>query len=296
MARSPYGSMGSSIGNPGGFTGRTPGPAGYAPAAYPTVAPVPTYAAPVPTSAIQPVQNMGYNQLAVAADKERQAMAAREAARQSQVMAGYQQQLENSRRLGEQGYSRLQSDYAPLVADAAATRARNMGRIDQYGQSMRADLDAKARQAMAAAQQSAIQRGLGNTTIRDSLMRGQAFDNARQQMSLEDQLLQNRIATDSQLSGVYQGALQNRAQGLNQQWNQNIGVENQIQGNRLGYLGSIQENMDGFNTVANLYTQKLQMENQNQQAQLEREARNPQMYGQYGSGVRLGMPRRRSGI
>jgi len=239
---------------------------------------------------------MGYNQLAVAADKERQAMAAREAARQNQVLSGYQQQIDNSRLMGTQGYDRLAGDYAQVTADAAATRARNMGRIDQYGQSMRADLDAKARQAMAAAQQSAIQRGLGNTTIRDSLMRGQAFDNTRQQMSLEDQLLQNRIATDSQLSGVYQGALQNRAQGLNQQWNQNMGNENQLMSQRLGYLGGIQENMDGFNTVANLYTQKLQMENQNQQAQLEREARNPQMYGQYGSGVRLGMPRRRSGI
>ncbi len=296
MAKSPYGSMGGSIGNPGGFTGRTPAKAGYAPAAYPTVQPVPTYTAPVPTSSIQPVRNMGYDQLAVAADKERQAMMARDAARQAQVMAGYQQQLENSRRLGEQGYGRLQADYAPLLADAAATRERNMGRIDQYGNSMRQDLDIKSRQALAAAQQSAIQRGLGNTTIRDSLMRGQAFDNTRQQLALEDQLLQNRIATDSNLSGVYQGALQNRAQGLNQQWNQNIGVENQIQGNRLGYLGSIQENMDGFNNVANLYTQKFQMENQNQQNQLNREAQNPQMYGQYGSGVRLGMPRRRSGI
>lgn len=288
MATSPYGSMGGSVGNPNNWQARRPAQATYQP--------VPTYTAPVPMSSIQPTQNMGYSQLAVAADKERQAMMARDAARQNQVMSGYQQQIADSRMMGQRGYDTLAADYGQMTADAAATRERNMGRIDQYGNSMRQDLDIKARQALAAAQQSAIQRGLGNTTIRDSLMRGQNFDNTRQQLALEDQLLQNRIATDSQLSGVYQGALQNRAQGLNQQWNQNIGVENQIQGNRLGYLGSIQENMDGFNNVANLYTQKFQMENQNQQNQLNREAQNPQLYGQYGSGVRLGMPRRRSGI
>lgn len=286
MVTNYYGSMGGSVGNPNNWQARRPGSAGYT-----QLPATPTYTSAVPTSAIQPTQNMGYNQLAVAADKERQAMAAREAARQNQVLSGYQQQIDNSRLMGTQGYDRLAGDYAQVTADAAATRARNMGRIDQYGQSMRADLDAKARQAMAAAQQSAIQRGLGNTTIRDSLMRGQAFDNARQQMSLEDQLLQNRIATDSQLSGVYQSALGNRAQALGAQWNQNMANENQIYGNRLGYLGSIQENMDGFNTVANLYTQKLQMENQNQQNQLNRELQNPALYRPQ-QNVRLGMPRR----
>lgn len=156
-----------------------------------------------------------------------------------------------------------------------------MGRIDQYGNSMRKDLDIKAQQNMAAANQSAIQRGLGNTTILNSLQRGAAFDNTRQQLSLEDQLLQNRIATDSSLSNAYQSVLQNRAQGLNSQANQNIGNDNQLAQNRLGYIGGIQENMDGFNTVANLYSQGLQMQNQNEQARLEREARNPQLQGRW---------------
>lgn len=168
---------------------------------------------------------------------------------------------------GDQGYSTLQGNYDAVAADAAATRDRNLARVDQYGNSMRQDLNVQNKQNLAKASQSAIMRGLGNTTIQDSLVRGQNFDNTRQSFALEDQLLQNRISTDSSLSGAYQGALQNRAQGLASQWNQNT----------------------------NLYTQQLQMENANQQAPYARyasspQAQNPSIYGPY-QGARLGMPR-----
>lgn len=240
------------------------------------LAPLPTYTAPVQSSAIAPGANT-YLTLAAAADQERRLSMQRTADRQNAVLGGYQQQIANSRLLGDQGYNQLAANYDQLTADAAATRARNMGRIDQYGQSMRQDLDIKNRQALAMANQSAIQRGLGNTTIRDSLVRGQNFDNTRQQMSLEDQLLQNRISTDSQLSGVYQGALQNRAQALNTQFNQNLANENQLTSQRLGYLGGLQDDTQGFQNVANLYSQQLQMDNANRQAELELSYRNAPM-------------------
>lgn len=275
---SNYGGMFSGVGagvaNPYGWTARRPA---------------------VPVSAIGSAQTQavgGYAGLAAAADTERIAQAQRAAERQAATMAGYEQQIASSAQRGDQGYQQLASNYDQIAADAAATRARNMERIDQYGNSMRQDLDIKNKQALAAAAQSAIKRGLGNTTIQDSLVRGQNFDNTRQRLSLEDQLLQNRIATDSQLSGAYQGVMQNRANSLNSQWNQNIQNDNQLAGQKLGYLGSIQENMDGFNSVANLYTQLWQMENANQQALLDRIARNPEQYQAPRTGVRLGMPRR----
>lgn len=149
---------------------------------------------------------------------------------------------------GDQGYQTLQGNYGTIAADALATRDRNMARIDQYGNSARQDLDIAGKQALAKASQSAIMRGLGNTTIQDSLVRGQNFDNGRQKLALEDQLLQNKISTDSSLSNAYQGVLQNQAQGLASQWNTNT----------------------------NLYTQQLQMENANQQAALARQANAPQ--------------------
>lgn len=175
-----------------------------------------------------------YAGLAAQADAERLAQQQRATARQQQVIGGYDH----------------------LQADALATRDRNMARVDQYGASARQDLDIKNRQAMAAARQSAIQRGLGNTTIYDSLQRGQQFDNTRQHLALEDQLLQNRISTDSNLSAAYQ----------------------QMGDRRLGYIGGIQEDMSAFNSVANLYSQGLQMQNSNQQAALDR-AKNTVGYG-----------------
>jgi len=241
---------------------------------------LPGYTPTAPVSAITPVgysRKTGvtgvadYTGLAQAADKERQMIAQRAAERQGAVIGGYDQQIANNRLLGNQAYQTLQANYDPIAADAVATRERNMGRIDQYGNSMRSDLDIKAQQMMAAAQQSAIQRGLGNTTITNSLQRGAAFDNNRQKLALEDQLLQNRIATDSSLSGAYQNVLQNRAQALGSQFNQNISNENQLTGQRLGYIGGIQENMDGFNSVANLYSQQFQQ----QQREKELMAENP---------------------
>jgi hypothetical protein len=219
----------------------------------------------------------GYNfvALAQAAEQERQQQAQRATQRQETTIGGYDEQIAKSQMLGTQGYQALATNYDAVAADAAATRDRNMGRIDQYGASMRQDLDIKSKQAMAAATQSAIKRGLGGTTIYDSLQRGQQFDNTRQKLSLEDQLLQNKISTDSSLSSAYQSVLQNRAQGLASQWNQNISNDNQLAGQKLNYIGNIQENMDGFNSVANLYSQQLQMENANQQAALNRQANAP---------------------
>lgn len=215
-----------------------------------------------------------YAALAKAADQERQMAMKRAADRQNAVIGGYDTQMANSQTMGNRAYQDLMANYDQVTADAAATRARNMGRVDAYGNSMRQDLDIQNQQRLAAARQSAIQRGLGNTTIQDSLVRGQNFDNTRQQLALEDQLLQNRIATDSQLSGVYQAALQNRAQGLNNQANQNIANSNNLADRKLGYIGSIQDDLSSFDRISGLYDQLWQMQNANEQARLDREARN----------------------
>ena len=193
--------------------------------------------------------------LGAAAEQERRAAAQRNADRAAIIEAGYQQQIGNSRELADQGYQRLNTDYAGVTADAQATRDRNLARVDQYGNSLRSDLDIKNRQALAAASQSAIQRGLGNTTIQDSLVRGQNYDNTRQMMSLEDQLLQNRISTDSNLSKNYQDTLQARAQGLANQWNQNTANENDLTGKRLQFLENIQDEGPSFTDVGNYYLQ-----------------------------------------
>ena len=217
----------------------------------------------------------GYAGLAAAAQADRDAVRGRAVARESTVTSGYDKQIEASRLAGQQGYDRLDANYAGITADALATRERNMARVDQYGASMRSDLDIKNKQALSAASQSAIKRGLGSMTIQDSLVRGQNFDNTRQVMSLEDQLLQNRISTDSNLSKNYQDTLQSRATGLASQWNQNISNGNQLASNKLGYIGSIVE-PDNYRDISNIYLQGLQQDNANRQAQLERDNANQQ--------------------
>jgi hypothetical protein len=192
------------------------------------------------------LMQQSWQNLAQDAENERRSLYARAADRQNAVIGGYNQQIADSRAASAQGYGQLEADYGALTADALATRQRNMDRINQYGNSMRQDLDIANQQRLAKARQSAIQRGLGNTTIQDSLVRGQNFDNTRQQLTLEDQLLQNRIATDSQLSGAYQGALQTRAQGLNTQRNINVDRDNALAQSQLGYIGGIQDDMQGF--------------------------------------------------
>ena len=103
------------------------------------------YRTPVQTTAIQqPVSRYGsptigqsYNALATAADKERLAQAQRATGRQNAVIGGYEQQMANSQLMGQQAYNQLSTDYGLVTADAAATRDRNMARVDQYGNSMR---------------------------------------------------------------------------------------------------------------------------------------------------------------
>lgn len=233
---------------------------------------LPQYRPTAPNSVMGTIPQGGYNfnTLAQAADLERIAQQQRATDRQNSVIAGYDQQIQNSRAMGDEGYQRLAADYDAMTADARDTRARNMERIDKFGNSMRSDLNIKAQQQMAAASQNAIKRGLGNTTIANSLQRGAAFDNTRQQLALEDQLLQNRIATDSNLSAAYQNTLNTRATGLNQQWNQNMNNENSLTSQRLGYIGGIQEDLEGVGLVSNLYGQGIAMENDNTQKGLDR--------------------------
>ncbi len=250
---------------------------------------VPAYYSPAQT--IAPIgANPSYVSLANAAQAERANMAQRAADRQNAVLGGYQQMIGNARTLGDQAYNTLQGNYDALAADAKATRERNLARVDAYGNSMRQDLNVASQQAIAKARQSAIQRGLGNTTIQDSLVRGQQFDNQRQQLALEDQLLQNRISTDSNLSGAYQAALGNRAQALNNQANQNISTENQLGNARLGYLGNIQDDTQGFDRVSGLYQNLWQAQDSAYQAEQDRLSRLPG-YGQPQTNIVLGRPR-----
>lgn len=147
----------------------------------------------------QPLQSfsaINAAQLAEQARQERLFGQAENRNRGNTILAGYDQNLANNRGISDQ------------------MMALNSG----YGDSMRQQLSDDYTARLAASNQSAIRRGLGNTTIRDSLNRGvtSAYDLAR--MQLGDQLTQRNI-----------GLLQ-----------EGIGRENQGAGQRLGFLTGIQ--------------------------------------------------------
>lgn len=112
------------------------------------------------------------------------------------ILAGYDQSIANNRAMSDQ------------------MLAMNQG----YGASMVQQLQNDYTQRLAQSNQAAMKRGLGNTTIRDSLNRGvtSAYDLAR--MQLGDQLTQRDIGLVSD----------------------GLGRENQGSAQRLGFLSSIQ--------------------------------------------------------
>lgn len=129
------------------------------------------------------------------------------AARGTAILAGMDQRIANNRG----------------AADAS------QGYADAYGDSQRRDLSDLYRQNLARSRQSAMQRGLGNTTIQSNLDRGVNADYARSNMQLEDSLLQNRL-----------GIL-----------NQNRQYENQLTGDRLGFLAGIENPYPTYADVSN---------------------------------------------
>lgn len=186
-------------------------------------------------------------QLGDLAAQERQATAQRNIALRDSMLGGFDQRIANSRTLADQNNSL----YGDISRIALETRDRNMGRIDQYGDSLRQELEQNRQRQLAAGTRSAISRGLANSTIRDALDRGTEYDYGRQRINLEDSLLKDRIGTDTALSQNYQNTLQGRV-GQN---NQNIGVENQLTGERLSFLNSITDQGPSFADVGNYYLQ-----------------------------------------
>lgn len=125
------------------------------------------------------------------------------------------------------------SGYGQQIANNRGFADQQMGYVDAYGGSQREALRQQFVQQQAKARQAAIKRGLGNTTIQNSLDRGVNADYARANMQLEDQLLQNRLN-------------QNQT---------NIGIENKLTGDRLGFLSAIQNPYPTLADISNLYLQ-----------------------------------------
>lgn len=149
--------------------------------------------------------------LAEMARQEAASKSAENRTRGNAILAGYDQNIAQNRGMSDQ-----------ILAQNAS-----------YGDSMRQSLANDYKTNLAASNQSAIRRGLGNTTIRDSLNRGvrSQYDLAR--MQLGDQLTQRNIGLTTDA----------------------MGRDNQLTNARLGFLGSIQNDYPTSADIANYYLQ-----------------------------------------
>lgn len=162
------------------------------------------------------------------------------------------------------GYDRLSSQVVGAIQQVGGQDARDIQ--ENY-----------ARQA-ARADQSAISRGLGNATVRDSLQRGIAYDQSRANLDLTERLARLRADYGSQLGLAGLGFGERAAQG-------ELGQQNLEAQTRAGYAASIGQNALGFRERAGA--------NQVAQANLQTGALSglQQQLGQqqaaYGSGIGL---------
>ena len=176
-----------------------------------------------------------------AAAQERQASLRRNMARRDAILAGYDQSIANNRRfadLFDQQYS-------------------------GYGASQRQALERDRLQQLARASGSARRRGLGNTTIRDSLNRGVESDYQQQRTGLEDQLIQNRINLNAQA----------------------LARENQLTGQRLNFLTGIQDQGPSFEQVIGYGMMPSQLETAQNTRNLAQANANKQFLGNLGVGL-----------
>lgn len=139
------------------------------------------------------------------------------------------------------GYQARENAYKGNYTDNIAGYERLYRTQGQYGESERQRLNQDFARQLSSSQASMVSRGLGNTTVLDSAARGINYDRALASLTLNDQLLQrqNQIAQQElQYAGQYQQGLAG------------------LQGERLGYMGTAQQNTQAQNFQAGMNTQQ----------------------------------------
>lgn len=135
------------------------------------------------------------------------------------------------------GYAARENQYNANYANNIAGWERLYATQGSYGESERARVRQEGARNLALSQQSMVSRGLGNTTALDSAARGVNYDSQNQMLTLNDQLLQRQNQIAQQELG-YMGQYQQGLAGL--------------QGERLSWMGGVQQNTQAQNVQAEL--------------------------------------------
>lgn len=187
-------------------------------------------------------------------------------ARYGELLSGYQQRADTS----GQAAGNIAGQYGQLasaqqgalgnVQQGYGQRATDiMGQFDTLGNQQRSDLAARYGQQRSSADQDLVSRGLGNTTIRSSVMAGLGSQENQDLARLNESLTGQRLGYQSQLTGDTLGA-QERAAGVNYQaglqgaqfGERAAGTAAGLAGDRLGVIERRTDTTPTLQDVANL--------------------------------------------
>jgi hypothetical protein len=191
-----------------------------------------------------PYSGAGVGNLGAAYQQSYQSALDQNKALYQDILGGYQQTMQNQ--VGAQ--NQVQGGYGQLTSQV-------LGGIQGIGASQAQAIQDVYAQQSGQAQQGLTSRGLGNTTVSDSVQRGLTLDKGKAQIALANQIAQTNAGYQSQLglAGLNYG---------NQAAMQNTGQANQ----QLGFMNTVQAQYPN----ASAYNQLAQMSGQFSQANADR--------------------------
>lgn len=161
----------------------------------------------------------------------------------SGLMQQLQSQQDAANAANDKRYNQSLSNQATQHGAAEGMYNQANADIANIGQAGGQRIDLNAQKAAAMGQQSLVGRGLGNTTIRDSVARGYADDAELQHQGLDEQVGREKAGLLTQQAG-YENQYANQLSGVYES-------RNDVAPNTDLYAGLIQQAMAGQTNAAN---------------------------------------------
>jgi hypothetical protein len=146
----------------------------------------------------------------------------------------YQTQYQNALAMNKQMYENIMSGYTAAHKQLRRGQRRSMRQVNKLGRAERGDIRESYNQQLGTAAQSLINRGLGNTTVQQSVNRGIEADRSKANIRLTGEL--------ARIRGDYQDRYNQQRLGLNQA--------------KLNFMNSMTAQYPDFGTYAQLMQQQ----------------------------------------
>jgi hypothetical protein len=121
--------------------------------------------------------------------------------------------------------TQYQNQWTNLNTQYGERKDRIMGYLDGLGGTSRQAIADRYAQEQGRAQQSLRSRGLGNTTVGDSVSRGLLYDRNKAEMALDESLTLQRMGLDQNMSGEMLRAQQYVTDRLDELWGGRLDVQ-----------------------------------------------------------------------